>query len=574
MLAYRTEAEPFAPPAAWQALSARVEALTPAASHDAVTAVLVDAGEIESAIADRLFPDRDGLSPLAAALRRTSLDAAAWFLGSWRRAPDLPRRLGELRRSVHEVDPRLLPPAAERRVSEGYAYYALHPETYAAAAERLARVVRPDAAVVVGIRSIGTSLSAVVGAALAARGIRVETHSVRPRGHPFDRELRLDDPLQERLCTHADRAVFLIVDEGPGLSGSSFACTAAALSALGVPAARIHFVPSWDADGSAFKSAAARTRWNRHARWIASPAEAGTGVGVLTQGEASVDWSAGAWRPHLLGGRGWPAVNPQHERVKRYFPERREIVRFAGLGRYGAERLRRAELLAEGGYGPAPVALAGGYLRLPFSPGTPCRRAGAAETARLAEFGAGYAAYLARTFPAGRPADVDSLHRIVEVNLAAAAPSMRAAPIERGRAAVRDTEATALDGRMLVHEFIAGAGRFVKVDALDHAADHFYPGPQDIAWDLAALEAELGLDDAGSAALLGAYRRASGDVRIGRRMPFYRLAYAAFQIGYATLSSQSLAGSPDGERFARRARAFTDRARALAFAAPDAGRSQ
>jgi hypothetical protein len=55
-------------------------------------------------------------------------------------------------------------------VSEGYAYYALFPETYAATAKRFWAGARPPRVAVIGIRSIGTSLSAIVVEALRARG--------------------------------------------------------------------------------------------------------------------------------------------------------------------------------------------------------------------------------------------------------------------------------------------------------------------------------------------------------------------------------------------------------------------
>ena len=71
---------------------------------------------------------------------------------------------------------------------------------------------------VIGIRSIGTGLAAIVAAALGAK----RPFTVRPVGHPFSRELRIGDGLKEQLLADP-HASFAIVDEGPGLSGSSFA---------------------------------------------------------------------------------------------------------------------------------------------------------------------------------------------------------------------------------------------------------------------------------------------------------------------------------------------------------------
>ncbi len=44
---------------------------------------------------------------------------------------------------------------------------------------------------VLGIRSIGVTLSAVACAALRLRGIECRRFTVRPTGHPYDRKLEL-----------------------------------------------------------------------------------------------------------------------------------------------------------------------------------------------------------------------------------------------------------------------------------------------------------------------------------------------------------------------------------------------
>lgn len=575
MIAYRSDSESIEPQVVWRALASRAEALTPAADHDDFTALLIDVGEVESAIADRLNPERDGLHPLAVNLAAASLAVARLFVLSWHSAEraNMARAVDHARRAIGSIDPAALPAQAERRVSEGYAYYALHPEAHALAAEQFVAHTRPAEAVVIGIRTIGTSLAAVAAAAIEWSGIAVRTCSVRPRGHPFDRHLSLDDEFERTVRTHAPRAHFVVADEGPGLSGSSFAATARALVALGVAPERIVFLPSWDADGSTFNSDSARAQWTRHRKWVAPARDAGVGIQIILRGERGLEWSAGAWRAALPCPEPWPAVNPRHERVKLFLPAPPELVRFAGLGRYGAERQARAAALAAGGFGPQPAGLESGYLRLPFVDGTPCVGAHAPSIDAQVNFAGRYLAFLAREFHANRKPDLEDLHTMAAINLSEADPSLVMPPLSDFDAALADADATVLDGRMLRHELIATASGLAKVDALDHAADHFYPGVQDIAWDLAAAEAELGLDAAGSAALLHRYARESGDAHVGRRMPFYRLVYAAFQIGYAALSSASPGSIHDGERFRRRAAAFLERARALRAGALAAGRS-
>jgi hypothetical protein len=559
MLVYRDDGEPIEPARAWAELRGRAMALTSSASHDAVTALLIDIGEVESATADALFPQRDACDPLAAAMRHASLEAGRLFIASRDQEPAGPR-IAALRSALGRVPGDRLPPRAMRRVSEGYAYYALHPETYAAAARRFARQVRPRSAICIGIRSIGTSLSAVVAASLEREGVPATVWSVRPRGHPFDRRLSLGSDLEQALASAGPGAHYLVIDEGPGLSGSSFAAAARALPH--VPAAALSFFPGWNADGSSFVSETACATWQRHRRWTASAEEAGVGIDGAADGSRGVDLSAGAWRAVLPGGaQEWPAVHPQHERVKRWLPERGEILRFAGLGRYGEARKARARALADSGLGPPPGALRSGYLALPFVEGTRCGPADAGD-AMLAAI-ARHAAFVQRAFPAPRTPEFDELCRMIETNVSERNAGVTLPPLEPFRGAIGDAPAAAIDGRMLAHEWLRTAEGFVKIDALDHAADHFFPGAQDAAWDLAGAEAELDLSPAAARRMVSAYAAECADRTVGRRLEFFRIAYAAFQIGYAALAVQSLAGSEDARRFECRRERFVRRLRAL-----------
>src|SRR5262249_5821936 len=99
--------------------------------------------------------------------------------------------------------------------------------------------LRPHVAVI-GIRSVGSTLSAVVAAALWARGSTATRITVRPQGEPYARTIIF---LREQVswiqnALAADRD-FVVVDEGPGFSGSTFLSVARALEAAGVPQSRI-----------------------------------------------------------------------------------------------------------------------------------------------------------------------------------------------------------------------------------------------------------------------------------------------------------------------------------------------
>src|SRR6185312_14144744 len=127
---------------------------------------------------------------------------------------------------------------------EGLRYYALWPGAYAESARAwLAASGGRQPVWVLGLRSMGSILAPVAAAALAAEGCEVHSATLRPVGHPFDRHLRPNASLQAAWCKFP--GAFLIVDEGPGLSGSSFAGAIAALCTCGVGEERICVLPAW-----------------------------------------------------------------------------------------------------------------------------------------------------------------------------------------------------------------------------------------------------------------------------------------------------------------------------------------
>jgi hypothetical protein len=151
-------------------------------------------------------------------------------------------------------------------VSEGYAYYGLYPQMYIESVRRFFDERQPHRVTVVGLRNIGTSLSATVAGTLHELGVTAGLYTVRPHGHPFERELKLAPPLVREWQSASD-GWFLIVDEGPGLSGSSLTAAAEAVAGLGVPDERIVLFPGWEPDGTEFISARARARWIRHSKY-------------------------------------------------------------------------------------------------------------------------------------------------------------------------------------------------------------------------------------------------------------------------------------------------------------------
>jgi hypothetical protein len=526
----------------WHTLVRKADTLTATASRDDRMSLFIDVTELEAAIADALWPVCDGVSPQLAALRGVSVAAADMLLAS---TPATSGAAISCLRDGMATVPRPLPSPVSLRVSEGYAFYGLDPSIYAQAVRRFAAELSPSVVHVLGIRGIGAGLSAVAGSALRQLGIQTYLYTVRPHGHPFDRHAQFDDTLTAALRRQAETAHFAIVDEGPGLSGSTFAAVADALLGLGIDRRRVVMLPSWDADPRLFRSSRARQIWTELRAFPANddPSRVRSGAREI---------SAGRWREALgLEPSEWPAVHPHHEARKFLDEPTATIARFAGFGRYGEAKETRAQALADAGLGPAPLGLSSGYLELPFLRG---RLASAGDAATLAPAIGRYIADVARLFPAARRTSLDDLDAMIEHNVRTVfndLPRRLCHVLKEVLDERRDAQPAWLDGRILPHEWVTSAGGCTKVDALDHHDDHFFPGPQDPAWDLASADVEWQLSDDSRRVMLEAYGRVLDDESIAERLPYFRVAYLAFRLGYCTLAIETLGQGGDGARFER-----------------------
>src|SRR5437016_6164185 len=83
------------------------------------------------------------------------------------------------------------------KIPEGFAFYELSPEQYRRAARRWISAKRTRGeAIIIGIRSIGTTLSRVVLEELGTGGISARRTTVRTEGDPFSRTVRLPEWIQ------------------------------------------------------------------------------------------------------------------------------------------------------------------------------------------------------------------------------------------------------------------------------------------------------------------------------------------------------------------------------------------
>jgi hypothetical protein len=500
----------------------------PAARLDA----LLRAGELECALADAKA-DPDQLT-----LASTVTDA----LAAYQLQPsDGPFDLIEMVDRLHAVERLCV------AKPEGFAYYCLHPLDYVLLADSFPGSI-PRAAVL-GLRSIGTTLSAITVAAMRRRGIPADRITVRPYGHPFDRQCEFDEQQLQWIHSRlASSASFFVVDEGPGLSGSSLLSVAEALVAAKVPAARIALFCSHQPDPERLRAHDAARRWKSF------PSHA-VPFGNRKPEEAGLWLGAGLWRHYILAAndvstKNWPASWTQVEHAKYLSRDGTTLYKFEGLGRYGEEVVSRSRQLAEMGFGPRlvdPLDHKGyaGYERVDGN-GCPTERHTSGDVSEdvllhLARYCAMRVREFACVLPQAAPDEVGleemcclNAKEEFEVEIQ---PSL---PCERPVIA---------DARLMPHEWISTwAGNMVKTDGAGHGDDHFFPGPCDIAWDLAGAVIEWNLPPAAAEFFVRSYQGLSGDGDAAARLPRYLLAYSLFRMGYCQMAATAMQSTDEEER--------------------------
>src|SRR6476469_9092346 len=160
------------------ALTAQLEQLCSHCSHGAMLGALLLAGELECGVADVEGEAACSFERLTDRIADALVPGEFKSSGTYLKLQTLD--LESLAKAARD-----LPAPGQLRIStpEGFAYYALHPLAYANVPGQISR----EHLLVVGIRSIGTTLSSVVAAAARARGISAERFTVRPLGHPYNR---------------------------------------------------------------------------------------------------------------------------------------------------------------------------------------------------------------------------------------------------------------------------------------------------------------------------------------------------------------------------------------------------
>ncbi|KAA0677564.1 hypothetical protein [Azospirillum brasilense] len=530
--------------------------------HALLVSLLIEAAELAQGLADAEFAalEEDDCTPCRDAAMAVVMELARTVARSWRGEPQ-PGACA-LTAGLETLSAQPLPETVRMRRPEGYAFYGLYPEAYLEAAARLPPDL-PAPVVVIGLRSIGTGLAAMAAVALDA----ASPVTLRPIGHPFQRAVRVSARQRAALLADAG-ASYVIVDKGPGLSGSSFGAVADWLEAAGVPSRRIAFLPSHGGAPGPRSSDRHRRRWAEavrpvigfdelaHAahgpvppleRWFEDAL--GPAVAPLR------DLSGGAWRTasadlaaDLVADAvaDWPPVHAQQERRKFLLRivSGSWLLKFSGLGRQSEAKLARARALHQAGFTTEPIALRHGFLAERWLDGA--HPPSSMPLERLAD----YLLFRAQRFPAERDtgASLPDLLAMARVNIGEALGAAATASLDRWTAdTLRELDAgvrrVVTDNRLHIWEWLRTTdGRVLKTDSLDHADAHDLIGCQDIAWDVAGAIVEFGLPAAEADRLCGA-------VAASRRLVAFHLpCYLAFQIGYWSFASSD-AGAASMRRF-------------------------
>lgn len=152
---------------------------------------------------------------------------------------------------------------------------------------------------------------------------------------------------------------------------------------------------------------------------------------------------------------------------------------------------------------------------------------------------AAYCALRLHTFPA-ESADLAALQQMAEHNLQQLRFDL---PVD-----LQLERPVIADGRMQPHEWLlTGTGQMLKTDAGSHGDDHFFPGPIDIAWDLASAIVEWQMSPRTMKAFLEMYRRGSGD-NAEKRIADYITAYTVFRCAYCLMAANAMEGTEERQR--------------------------
>jgi hypothetical protein len=260
----------------------------------------------------------------------------------------------------------------------------------------------------------------------------------------------------------------------------------------------------------------------------------------------------------------WPESWTQMERLKFLSPDRRQFFKFEGMGPLGSEVRGRAFILAEGGFSPAVSDAGDGFLSHQTIKGRNLSRQDV--SASVLERIARYCSFRISNFSYAPPFNSE-LANMLQFNVQQ--EFGRELRLDPGL--VESTSPVLVDGRMQPFEWIASTqGELLKTDAISHGDNHFFPGPCDIAWDLAGAIIEWDLSGEAADFLLRRFKQLSG-IDVAQKIEPYRLAYCVFRLGFCKMAASTVLGSREESRLENAYRWYRSEAGKLLDAATTRG---
>jgi hypothetical protein len=499
--------------------------IEPASSDlDSLRTKLIIAGQLEQALEDQS-------SEQAVIARRLTDHFANLFVSAY-----LGSRTGKsgTEHLFAQFDPTT---RLEAKVPEGYQCYRLYPEQYIEATLQVLEQEPFEISHVVGIRTIGTSLSAVVAETLRVHGKAATRQTARPTGDPYNRQV------SETEAVKAD--LVLVVDEGPGQSGSSFAAVYRAVNATSQ--ARVVFLPGHAGEPGSSASDETRRIWTDTKRYVHDYT---AGVEERLRSATAELLKSNCETIELTSTDRWPLPcdSPSYAPFEqpKYLAssgDQRLLWIFYGLESWDAGASREwlhLEKLYQNRFGPPPLGKPVlGFVAVKIEPWKPIGQINLEEfidylkASSLTEFvnfepdeAFGRLSHMAY-WNVQKTLGSESAQRLR--SLTPAGPPAGAVGLfgEPARASY-------CDGRLHLSNWVRTVdGQLIKLDAAGHTRDNTIVGLQHILWDIAGAVVELGLnsDDLLRRTKLGA---------VSSHFPFYQLAYLAFWAGMARMSADIL----------------------------------
>lgn len=560
-------------------------------SLDTLRGLLIFAGQIEQAVWDDLpaLVDADASAAFLALTKHVTSELAAAFSVAATDAEllsisDIWPRITQILTGVQAMldnslalsSPAALDVRLRVKLPEGYAFYALYPEQYAQAAQDWAAHVAPArqaSIVVVGIRSIGTGLAALVSQTLDDSGKRTFSLTARPAGHPFARHIEGGLPDTEGA------QYALVVDEGPGMSGSSMSAVAQALAHAGMDAERIAFLPGHSGDPGGQGSEDVKRWWAVTPRFVTPTQDMRwnglTLPDMLAKRTCSLlishyrledarveDFGGGLWRRAVYTSEAyWLAACTAFEMPKYRvtLPDGTRVLwKFAGLATdadgvdQAQSMYRQLRLQNETGWTPRPLGTAMGFVGVQWinAPPLTCTD----TTPDILRHIGRYIAAIAAP-PLAHEEHAASLTRLADMlywNTWESLGEEHAVQTRAWSERAQNTKwlpsaPTYGDGRMAPREWVRVAhNTLMKTDSGGHDADHTIVGKQCWLWDIAGAIVEWQLKETEADVLIDA--ALGGLKQVEQAMlpdfftvdilTFYRMAYAAFRAGQTHLCAQ------------------------------------